>query len=535
MNGMESNPITARSRVQTLFRRLSDLPAWAEVLVWVLIVTVTVGMRLYLIHLLPMALWSKDGGSYAYSAFRWVHTGVWETDPRRGPIYSMLIALCGKLWGSIDSLMVLQHVMGVTAILLSAAALRLLHGRRALIPLAACGYAYGMYGLPLYMEHLVRNETLLFFCGTVSLVTWLFAILWRQPQWLWITGVAAALLAATKNVWLPFPLVFAVATLWYFRKEMRLAVTQVLIFAVAFGVPYLGAKIFKHRTLGVDRSDEPQEGVLLYGRTAQFTYLDGGIEPELKAQIRAQVEAYQHEVFGNGSKPPHLNNNEILKKTVVPHLHSILAHEGKTGEDLNALCERLAWEAIRRHPLQYGKQVWRDMVHLHLTGGVRYVAPDNSEAGSQRSLLLELNTPDPIIHAPEAVAKLDAIIGNPAATAEASPAKKAKKHATKGRFDTYRRLLLSAWMFDFVPVLLTSLLLPVVFFLSPIPTRAWWLGAAGIWYFTVVLLSTVGRPLDRYLIPALPVMFFTLGSVVMLAWNWIAGLPAAGKSNCGKV
>ena len=525
---MEGNPPS------TLFRRLSDLPVWAEVLVWVVIATATIGIRLYLIHLLPIGLWSKDAGSYAYSAFRWIHTGIWETDPRRGPMYSMLIALCGKLWGTIDSLMLLQHAMGAAAILLSALALRLLHGRRTLIPLAACGYAYGVYGLPLYLEHMVRNETLLFFCGSVSLLTWLFAIRWRQPHWLWITGVAVALLTATKNVWLPFPLIFTVATLWYFRKEMRLAVAQVLIFAVAFGAPYMGAKIFKHRTLGVDRSDEPQEGVLLYGRTAQFTRLDGGIEPEIKKQIRPEVESYEHEVFGNGTKPPRLNNNEILKHTVVPHLHSILAREGKTGEDLNRLCRALAIEAIRTHPLQYGAQVWRDLVRMHINGGVRYVAPDDKEPDSQRSLLLELDSPAPLIHVSEAVAKLDKIAGKPAATADESPAKKSRKHAATGRFDTYRRLLLSAWLFDLAPVLLTSLLLPLVLCLSPVPTRAWWLGAAGIWYFTMILLATVGRPLDRYLIPALPVMFFTLSSAVMLAWNAIAGPPAAGNKPTAK-
>jgi len=371
-------------------RRLSDLPLRAEVLLWAIVITATIGIRLYLIHLLPMGLWSKDAGSYAYSAFRWVHTGVWETDPRRGPIYSMLIALCGKVWGSIDSLMLLQHFMGATAILLSVFALRLLHGRRALIPLAACGYAYAVYGLPLYLEHLVRNETILFFCASVALVTWLFAIHWRQPHWLWISGLAVAVLSATKNVWLPFPLIFAVATLWYFRKEMRLAITQVLIFTLAFAVPYMGAKVFKHRTLGVDRSDEPQEGVLLYGRTAQFTWLNGGIQPELKKQIRSQVEDYQHEVFGDGTKPPHLNNNEILKKTVVPTLNKILRHEGKTGDDLNNLCEKLAWEAILTHPLPYAQQVWRDIARMHLTGGVRYVAPDDSEPESQRNLLLEV-------------------------------------------------------------------------------------------------------------------------------------------------
>ena len=513
--------------MRSIFRRLSDLPLWAEVLVWAIVVAATVGSRLYLIHLLPIGLWSKDGGSYAYSAFRWIHSGNWETDPRRGPVYSMLIAVCGKLWGNITSLMVLQHIMGATAILLSVFALRLLHGRRALIPLAVCGYAYGVYGLPLYLEHLVRNETVLFFTGSVALVTWLFAIRWRQPHWLWITGFAVAVLTATKNVWLPFPLVFAAATLWYFRKDMRLAVTQVLIFMLAFGVPYMGQKVFKKRTLGTDRSDEPQEGVLLYGRTAQFTYLDGGIYPELKKQIRPQVEAYQKEVFGDGTRPPHLDNNEILKKTVVPTLNRILKHEGEKGEDLNRLCRALAVEAIRTHPVQYAEQVWRDMVRMHLTSGVRYAAPDNSEPESQRALLLELRDPDPVIHVQDSVARLDEILGKPAAGAPEDHAeKKARKRAeaaSSGTFDIYDRLLLSAWLFDLAPVLLTSLLLPLVWWLSPIPTRAWWVGAAGIWYFTVVLLSTVGRPLDRYLIPALPVMFFTLSSAVILAWNALAG------------
>jgi hypothetical protein len=235
-------------------------------------------------------------------------------------------------------------------------------------------------------------------------------------------------------------------------------------------------------------------------------------------------------VFGDGTKPPRLNNNEILKKTVVPHLTKILRQEGKTGDDLNALCRSLALEAIRTHPAQYGEQVLRDMVRMHLTSGVRYVAPDDSEPASQRSLLLELKQPDPIIHEPESVAKLDQIAGTAATSLEGKAAKKAMRHGTKGRFATYRRLLLSSWLFDLAPVLLTSLLLPVVWWLSPSPARAWWLGSAGIWYFTMVLLATVGRPLDRYLIPALPVMFFTLSSAVMMAWNAACGSKfASGK------
>jgi hypothetical protein len=515
--------------VRTVIRRLSELPPSAEVAVWIFLVAVTVGMRLYLVHLLPVALWSKDGGSYAYSAFRWIHSGNWETDPRRGPVYSMFIAFCGKIWGSVYSMMVVQHVMGITAILLSLLTLRLMHGRRALIPLAACGYAYGMYGLPLYMEQLVRNETLLFFCGSISLVTWYMAIRQRNPHWIWITAFAAAVLSATKNVWLPFPVLFIWATLWYFRKERKFALMQVIIFVIAFAGPYMGAKIFKARTLGEDRSDEPQEGVLLYGRTAQFTYLDGGIEPDIKKQIAPEVQAYVTEV--NRTNPPHLDNNEILKKTVVPHLIKIYRAEGKTGDDLNRLCRQLAIEGIKHHPVQYGLQVWRDMVHMHLTSGVRYVAPDDSEIDSQRELLGELVNPDPIIHVQESLAKLNAIAGDAPLPAANADGKRPKRHEEAGRFATYRILLLSSWLFDFVPVLLTTLLMPVVFFLTPKPVRAWWLGAAGLWYFTVVLLSTVGRPLDRYLIPALPVMFFTISSALMLAWNALAGLPSEEKPN----
>jgi len=524
-----TSPTPASSNpVRALVRRLSDLPAWAEPVIWIFLAGVTAGMRLYLIHLLPVGLWSKDGSSYGYSAFHWIHTGVWQTDPRRGPVYSILIAFCGKLWGSVYSIMALQHAMGIAAILLMLLTLRLMHGRRALLPLAVCGYAYGVYGLPLYMEHLVRNETLLFFCGSVSLATWFLAIRSRSAGWIWLTGIAAAILSATTNVWLPFPVLFVWATLWYFRREKRFAITQVVIFCIAFGVPYMGAKVFKHRTLGVDRSDEPQEGVLLYGRTAQFTYLDGGIEPAIKQQIRADVEAYRREVYGDGTKPPHLDNNEILKKTVVPHLTRIYRTEDKDGEALNQLCRNLALEGIRHHPFQYAAQVWRDMAHMHLTSGVRYVAPDDSEIDSQRDLLSGLVNPDPIIHVQDSLAKLNAIAGGPPAPDSGGAESKEQRHAAPSRFGTYRIVLLSAWMFDMAPVLLTTLLLPLVFFLTPAPRRAWWLGAAGLWYFTMVLLSTVGRPLDRYLIPALPVMFMTLSTALILAWNALAG-PSGEK------
>ena len=44
---------------------------------------------------------------------------------------------------------------------------------------------------------------------------------------------------------------------------------------------------------------------------------------------------------------------------------------------------------------------------------------------------------------------------------------------------------------------------------------------AASWWFLIVLLCTVGRPLSRYLLAVVPVMFWTLGFRVALAWNWL--------------
>lgn len=432
---------------------------------WMLVVAAAVGIRIYMVHLYPVGVWSKDGGSYAYSAFRWVHSGIWETDPRRGPVYSMFIALCGKLWGDVDSLMILQHVLGAFSVLLGVFCLRVAHGRAALLPLAACGYSYGVYGLPIHLEQLVRNETILFFFATLSLASWLFAIRWRQPHWLWITGAAAALVNVTKSgVWMPVPFIFVLATLWFWRKERQFAFKQIAIFVAAFAVLYIGVKEFKKHTLPPEHVVEPQDGLLLYGRTAQFTYLDGGIVPEIKAQIRDEVIDYQHQVFGDGKKAPHLDNNVILKTTVVPHLHKILEAQGKDAIALNALCRQLAIEAILTHPWAYAKQVLLDLWRLHLRNGAHFASPEEADMRSLRHLLGKLDHPDPIVQAPRTLATLDRIdYGDP--------------------FAFYHELLPTAWMFNWSPVLWTSLLWPLAFFAAPPRMRAWWLGAGGALVF----------------------------------------------------
>ena len=69
------------------------------------------------------------------------------------------------------------------------------------------------------------------------------------------------------------------------------------------------------------------------------------------------------------------------------------------------------------------------------------------------------------------------------------------------------------------PVFLTSLLLPLLGYVTRGRQRLFWLGNVVLWYYYLVLLSTVGRPLDRYLMPVLPIMFWTISASLNLGWQ----------------
>jgi hypothetical protein len=65
-------------------------------------------------------------------------------------------------------------------------------------------------------------------------------------------------------------------------------------------------------------------------------------------------------------------------------------------------------------------------------------------------------------------------------------------------------------------VFITTLLIPLFIWLSSGAERLWWLGLATLWGFTLALLCTVGRPMDRYLLPVLPIMFWSLSHGLFL-------------------
>ncbi|MEA3188414.1 MAG: Dolichyl-phosphate-mannose-protein mannosyltransferase [Chthoniobacter sp.] len=478
------------SRVRSF---LAAPPRGAEVIVWLLVVAAVVGIRVYLVHLLPTILWSRDSGSYMGASLRWMHGAVWESDPRRGPIYSLLIAGCLAAWKSFDALMVVQHVLGGIAVLTGIVLLRLMHTRRAIFVIGLCGYAYAVYALPLLMEHLLRNETLLFLFSSLIFASWYLAVAREEPHWLWIAGISAGLMQLTKAVFAPLPLVLIALHLWFYRKQPKLAAKQVIIFVLAFVLPLVGAKIH-HQLTGHRRPPEPQSGILLYGRTAQFTVLDSGIEPEVKTLIRQEVEDYK--------KLPKLDNNMVLKRTIVPKLTVYYRSIHKTPTDLNRLCRQLAVEGIKANKLAYVKQVLQDLKTLHFKSGFHADMPNANDVLSSELTLQSYTRPDPLMHKEESLAIMQS------------------RH-DKPHFATYRHRTKEAWLFSLKPVFLTSLLLPVFIYFTRDKRRLWWLGAAAMWYFTLILLSTVGRPLDRYLLPGVPIMFCTLCSAVIFVSQWL--------------
>ena len=471
----------------------------AEIAGWILLIAVIVAARVYMTHLLPGYLWSKDSKGYAWPAIQWLEKGYWENDPKRGPVYSLVIAGCLKLGGSFDSVIVFQHVLGGLVVLGCTLVLRMMCGRRAHWPVIACGLALAVYGQVLFLEHLVRNDLLLLAFSFGAFVAWHFFRERGKLGWLVVCGLSAALLALSRNVLAPFPFVVLVALVWDARRTPKTALTHAVIFLASLALPIFGAKVFRQLTVH-DQPPQPQPGAMLFARVAQFTVLDGGIEPEVKALIRADIEAYR--------KLEKLDNNEILVRTAVPKLRDLYARLGKKPADVDALCWRLAGEAIRAHPGGYARQCGRDFLDVQMRLGTSATNPSSGDIrAAGKSLASE--PPWPQLRAPETLRALE-------------PAMQS------GHLAGYKWMNEQAWLFSRAPVLWTSLGVTALALFRRGKMRWWWITAAVSWWFLIVLLCTVGRPLSRYLLPVVPIMFWTLGTAVALAWNWLAAALEKG-------
>jgi hypothetical protein len=480
---------------------LAQPPRWLETAGWLLLVAAAVGLRVYLWHLLPAYFWSDDGNSYAHPAFQWLDTGEMVFDGRRGPTYTLLIAAALKIFGAVKGVIWLQHGLSALAVLSTVAVARLSWGRAAVVPLLACGLALAFYGLPLHLGHLVRNETLLLVFSTVAFGAWWLALKSDRPGWFFLAALATALLTMTKNVFVVFPLVLVASVLFFSGPGLRPRLVRLALLVAGFVLPYAALKAHEAGARIV-ATPEPQAGLLFFGRTAQWTKLDGGIEPELKDLIRTDIADYR--------RLPKLDNNIIIKRTAVPHLWDALREQGKTPTDLDRLCRRLAAEAVRDQPVAFARQIGKDLRQLHLRAGVKNEFPSDKQVIDARKSLGELGRQREFHPTMEAAA-MDSILA---------------ARIDGDSFHVFHRFLNRAWMFQGFPVLFTTLALPLLLLFTRGKTRFFFLGVAAVWFSNMALLSTVGRPLERYLMPLVPLMFWTLSGLIIIAW--LALLRLAG-------
>jgi len=484
-----------RSPLSAIATFLREPPFALEVVLWLLLAGFIAGMRIYAWQLMPAYFWTRDAGSYSGAAFQWLDTGVMIFDGRRGPTYTLLIAAAIKWCGSFNGVVWLQHTLGGLAELGIVLAARVWWGRLSVLPLFVCGVCLAAYGLPLHLGHLIRNETILFIFSALAFCAWWVALKWNSPTWLFVAALGAGLVTMTKNVFVPFPFILIGGVLFLEGHALKAKLARVALIIAGFLLPFAALKAHNALSRHVN-PPEPQAGILFYGRTAQWTKLDGGIEPELKAKIRTEVEDYRAR--------PKLDNNIVIKRTIVPHLWNLLARQGKTPVDLDRLCRRLAIEAVENQPAAFWHQMRGDLAKLQ-TRGVEDDFPTADQAAEAIGELQgheDAQTIHPTMEADRTIATLQA-------------------HQDDTAFQLFHRLLARSILFQLYPVLETTIGLALLLVCTRGREREFFLGCAAVWYFNMILLSTVGRPIERYLMPLIPIMFWTLSGVILLVWRGI--------------
>ena len=492
-------------------RFLRQPPPVVEAAGWLLVAALVVGGRWFVAAHLPTYVWTRDSGSYVAPAIAWLDGARWVTSARRGPVYSLFIAAIFKAGGTLATVADAQAVLGAVTAALTVALARRWLGRRAFWPLLVCAGFYALYGMPVELERLIRNETLLTFLSTLAFGSWFVALRRGSAGWMAASGLFGGLMHLLKGIFPVFPLLVVGLVAWNWRRRPRRAAVLSACYLLMFALPLAGSRLYS-RLSGTIRPPEPEDGQMFYGRTAQWTYLEGGLAPDIKARIHDQAAAYAERFRRTGK----LDNNEIVKRTVIPTLKTILVNErGQTLVDVNRFCWRLGLEAAAHHPWAYGRQFAHDLYELNFISAQRFVVfqpwqLEGSVSDAQRYVAAR----------PPGEAALAARVFDLSRTRAAVHAATAK-HSALWLFS--RSVQMAGRLRLLSPVFLTTLALPWLAWARRGRERLFWLGNAALWFYYLVLLSTVGRPLDRYLMPVLPIMFWAISSAAVSVWRSLPG------------
>ena len=496
-------------------------PMGAKIVAALLVAGSIIGLRMLVAWCLPTYIWSRDSGSYVTPATTWLETGRWITSARRGPVYSLFLAAIFRSGGTLATVATVQAVIGALTAFITLLMARSWLGRRAFWPLAVCSFLYAIYGMPLEIERLIRNEVLLTLFATLAFGGWFFALRTGKGGWFALSGFATGSMQLLKGIFPIFPLLVLALTAWNWRRQPPRAAKLIGCYLALAALPLVASKVYD-RASGTARAPEPEAGEMFYGRTAQWTVLDGGIEPAIKARIHEQAAAYADRFRRTGK----LDNNEIVKRTVIPTLKTVLVDENHhPPADVDHLCWRLGMEAVEHHPGAYLKQVGHDFFTLNFITAQRFIIflPDQLTAAARDAKKFVSNR---LPGNPEA-ARIFELSASQAAVHQGIRPHSGLIRISRFATNTGRLRLLS-------PVFLTTLLLPLLGWLVRGRERLFWLGNTALWCYYLVLLSTVGRPLDRYLMPVLPLMFWTVSTGADIGWRWavrkygVRPVPARG-------
>ncbi len=496
----------------------SRVPRWlnppsraVEIGGWLFIAACVIGMRWGAAAALPTYVWTRDSGSYLAPATAWMETAQWITSARRGPVYSLFIAAVLKGGGTLATVAMAQAIIGAFTAFLTLCMARVWLGRRAVWPLLGCAGFYALYGMPVELERLIRNETLLTLFSTLAFGAWFFTLRTGSASWAAVSGLSSGLMHLLKGIFPIFPLIVLSLIVWNWRRRPRRAVILASCYALPFLLPLVSSKLYS-RLSGTTRPPEPEDGQMFYGRTAQWTYLEGGILPDIKARIHDQAQAY-----GDRFRRTHkLDNNEIVKRTVVPTLKTILVDErGQTLVDVNRLCWKLGLEAVAHHPGSYLRQFGHDLYYLNFISAQRFVVFQPKQI---RSALADAARYVEA-HGGKDEALNARVFDLPQTRTAVQNA--VDKHSALTRYSRF--VTLTGRLRLLSPVFLTSLSLPWLVYCRRGRERLFWSGNAVLWVYYLLLLCTVGRPLDRYLMPVLPIMFWAISAAAASLW---ARLPA---------
>ena len=499
-------PAAASSRLPRWFLRPSGR---LETVVWLALLACVVGLRWWVAAHLPTYVWTRDSGSYLAPATSWLNGSPWVTSARRGPVYSLFLACIFKLGGTLKTVADAQAALGAFTTVLTMAFARAWLGRRGFWPLVICAAVYVLYGMPIELERLIRNETLLIFLSTVAFGAWFCALRTGSSWWIATSGFCTGSMQLLKGIFPVFPLIVVALVIWNWRGRPRHAAGLVAVYVALFCLPLATSKLYS-RLSGTTRPAEPEDGQMFYGRTAQWSYLEpDGILPDLKARIHDQAAAYAERYRRTGK----LDNNEIVKRTVVPTLKTVIVDErGGTLVDVNRVSWRLGLEAVRHHLGAYLRQVLHDLFYLNFITAQRMMPFEGKQllASARDAEIYESSKGK----GDALDARLFALPSARGAIHEASQSGGGLQRYARFSTAMGRVRLLS-------PVFLTTVLLPLLVWFSRGRQRLFWLGNFLLWYYYLLLLSTVGRPLDRYMMPVVPIMFWTISTAA--AWAWRRG------------